>query len=63
MKRGKPLPIPQREFGFTSDVFNLFQECTADGERIVSEHEQTEKARKTADKAQRRLFRMRKQNP
>ena len=37
MKRAKPLPTPQKEFGFTRDTFNLFQECTTDGERTSHE--------------------------
>jgi len=54
-KRGRS-PIPQREFGFTTDTFNLFQQTTADGDRIVKEQEQTALARKQSEKAQRKLF-------
>jgi len=56
MKPSKRLLIPQKEFGFTPDTFNLFQECTTDGERIAREREQAEKAREPANKAQTRLF-------
>jgi hypothetical protein len=52
MKRGKGLPIPQKEFGFTPDTINLFQEFTGDGERISREHEDAEKARQRAEQAQ-----------
>ena len=53
-----PLPIPQKEFGFTKETFNLFQECTLAGERITREREQAEKALQRADKAQAPLFRV-----
>jgi hypothetical protein len=56
MKRRKPLPIPQNEFGFTPSMFNLFQDRTSDGERIARKREQAEKARQLADKAQTALF-------
>jgi len=56
MKRHKLLPIPQNEFGFTPNTFNLFQDCTSDGERIAREREQAEKARRLADAAQTALF-------
>ncbi len=52
----KPLPIPQHEFGFAPDTFNLFQETTLDGERIARERAQAEEARRQADAAQARLF-------
>jgi len=52
MKRGKRLPIPQKEFGFIPDAFNLFQESTVDGERMSREHEESEKARQHAEQAQ-----------
>ncbi len=45
--------IPQHEFGFTADTFNLFQESAQDGERIAREREQAEQARREADAAQR----------
>jgi hypothetical protein len=57
MKRAKQrLPIPQNEFGFTPNIFNLFGDCTSDGERIVREREQAEKARQLAETAQTALF-------
>jgi hypothetical protein len=56
MKRRKPLPIPQNEFGFTPNTFNLFQDCTSAGERIAREREQAEKARQLAEAAQSALF-------
>jgi len=56
MKRRKPLPIPQNEFGFTPNTFNLFQDCTSDGERIAREREQVEKEREFADAAQIAMF-------
>lgn len=48
MRRGQRLPIPQKEFGFTVDTFNLFQEQTLDGERIEREHAQVQAAREQA---------------
>jgi hypothetical protein len=56
MKRRKPLPIPQHEFGFTPDTFTLFSETGIDGVRITREREQSEQARCTADAAQASLF-------
>ena len=58
MKRSKRLPVPQQEFGFTADTFNLFREWTTDGERIAREREQADKARERAKAAQAELFRM-----
>jgi hypothetical protein len=52
----QPMPIPQNEFGFTPSTFNLFGDCTKDGERITREREQAEKARLLAAAAQPALF-------
>jgi hypothetical protein len=49
-------PIPQHEFGFTPDAFNLFPEATLDGDRIARERAETECARQAAAAAQPRLF-------
>ena len=46
------MPIPQNEFGFTPGTFNLFRECTNDGERIARERQQAERERRFADMAQ-----------
>jgi hypothetical protein len=57
MKRNKRrLPIPQHEFGFAPDAFNLIHETGFDGERIAREREAAERARHLADKAQAVLF-------
>lgn len=56
MKQSKRLPIPQKEFGFTPDTFNLFQECTGDGEHMAREREEAEKTRELAEAAQTGLF-------
>ena len=48
MKRHRPLPIPQNEFGFTPDTFNLFQDTASDGERITRERAESEQARRLA---------------
>jgi hypothetical protein len=56
MKRRKPLPIPQNEFGFTPSMFNLFGDCTSDGERISREREQAKRERQLAQMAQTALF-------
>ncbi len=46
MKRNKRrLPLPQHEFGFTPDTFNLFAEVSLDGERIAREQAEAEQAR------------------
>jgi hypothetical protein len=53
MKQAKRrLPIPQWEFGFAPDTFNLIVETGVDGERITHEHERIKKARQLAEKAQ-----------
>ena len=57
MKRSRRrLPIPQHEFGFTPDTFNLFVESTLDGERITREQAETEQKRRAAEAAQTALF-------
>ncbi len=50
------LPVPQNEFGFTPDMFNLFQESTTDGERIARERAEVEEARRVSASAQAALF-------
>ena len=53
MKRNKrPLPIPQYEFAFTREAFNLFSETTHDGERITRERAESELASRKAEAAQ-----------
>ena len=57
MKRNKrPLPIPQHEFLFTRQAFNLFTEATLDGDRITRERAEADRARRAAESAQARLF-------
>lgn len=51
------LPVPQWEFGFAADTFNLFQETTQDGERIARDRDEGERNRQLAERAQARLFR------
>lgn len=52
MKQAKRrLPIPQWEFGFAPDTFNLVVETGVDCERIAREQEQVIKARQLAEKA------------
>jgi hypothetical protein len=50
------LHIPQHEFGFTPDTFNLFAEATLDGERITREQAEADRTRRLADAAQAALF-------
>ena len=50
------LPIPQHEFGFAPNAFNLIAETGLDGGRIAREREEAERARHLADKAQSVLF-------
>ena len=49
-------PIPQHEFGFSPNTFNLIQDNATDGERIARERAEAEKARAVAEQAQARLF-------
>ena len=50
------LPIPQNEFGFAPDTFNLMQDTATDGEHITRERAESDKARALAEQAQARLF-------
>jgi hypothetical protein len=57
MKRTKHrLPLPQHEFGFTPETFNLFAEVSLDGERIAREQAEAEQTRLAADTAQAAFF-------
>jgi hypothetical protein len=50
------LPVPQHEFGFTPQAFNLFTETTLDGDRISREQTEADRARRAAESAQPHLF-------
>jgi hypothetical protein len=50
------LPLPQWEFGFAIQTFNLVQDTAQDGERIAREREETERNRQLAEAGQARLF-------
>jgi len=53
MKRNKRrLPVPQHEFGFTPDTFNLIAETGLDGERITRERGEADHARRIAEAGQ-----------
>ena len=57
MKRNRRrLPIPQHEFLFAPQAFNLFTDTTLDGDRIARERVEADRARRAADSAQARLF-------
>ena len=57
MKRRKyRLPIPQHEFCFSVDAFNLMAESSLDGERIARECAESDHARRMAEPAQAPLF-------
>lgn len=57
MKRSRRrLPVPQHEFGFTPDTFNLFAESAVDGERITREQTEAQQRRRAADAAQAAFF-------
>jgi hypothetical protein len=57
MKRNRRrLPIPQHEFGFTQDTFNLIIETGLDGERITRERGEADRARQLAEAAQAGFF-------
>ena len=49
-------PIPQHEFGFTPDTFNLMQDNAPDGERIARERDAIDEAQRRAQAAQAALF-------
>ena len=53
MKRNKRRqPLPQHEFGFTPDTFNLFAEVSLDGERIAREQTEAAERRREAEARQ-----------
>ena len=56
MKHTKALPVPQKEFGFAKDVFNLFHDWTSDGKRLQREQAEAEASRQRAFAAQTPLF-------
>jgi hypothetical protein len=57
MKKNKRrLPLPQHEFGFSPDTFNLFAEVSLDGDRIARERAEADQARLAAEAAQAALF-------
>ena len=57
MKKNKRrLPLPQHEFGFTPDTFNLFAEVSLDGERITREQSEAAQRRREAEAAQAAFF-------
>ena len=57
MKRTKRrLPLPQHEFGFAPDTFNLFAEVSLDGEHITREQAEAAERRRAADAAQAAFF-------
>ena len=63
MKRNRRrLPVPQHEFGFTPDTFNLIAETGLDGERITRERGEADHARQLAEAAQAAFFTTTKQN-
>jgi len=57
MKRTKRrVIVPQYEFGFAPDTFNLMRETGTDGERITRERAEAELARHMGEAAQSPLF-------
>ena len=57
MKRNRRrLPIPQHEFLFAGDTFNLALETGLDGDRLARERDEADRARRAAESAQARLF-------
>ena len=55
-KRKRRLPLPQHEFGFSSDTFNLFAEVSLDGERITREQAESAERRRAAEAGQAPFF-------
>jgi hypothetical protein len=63
MKRNRRrLPVPQDEFGFTPNTFNLIAETGLDGERITRERGEADHARQLAGAAQAAFFTTTTQN-
>ena len=57
MKRNRRrLPVPQHEFGFAPDTFNLIQETGIDGDRVTRERADADHTRRQAEAAQAALF-------
>ena len=57
MKKNKRrLPLPQHEFGFSPDAFNLFAEVSLDGERITREQAEAAERRRAAEAGQAAFF-------
>ena len=57
MKRNRRrLPVPQWEFGFAVDTFNLIVETGVDGDRIAHERAEVDDDRRRSDAAQPVLF-------
>lgn len=57
MKRNRRrLPIPQHEFGFTPNAFNLMIETALDGDRITRERFEADRAKRKTEAAQRLMF-------
>ena len=57
MKKNKRrLPLPQHEFGFSPDTFNLFAEVSLDGDRIARERAEADERRREAEAAQAAFF-------
>jgi hypothetical protein len=50
--RRRRLPIPQHEFGYAPEVFNLIQDTALDGWRLGRERMASEQARRLAEAAQ-----------
>jgi hypothetical protein len=48
--------LPQHEFGFTPDAFNLFAEVSLDGDRIAREQAEAAERRREAEAAQAAFF-------
>ena len=63
MKRRKyRLPIPQHEFGFAPNAFNLMAETGLDGARLARERAASDHARQLAEAAQTAFFTTTNQN-
>ena len=57
MKKNKRrLSLPQHEFGFSPDTFNLFVEVSLDCERITREQAEAAERRREAEAAQAAFF-------
>ncbi len=50
------MPIPQFEFGFSREAFNLITETGIDGDRVARERAEADESKRLAEQDQASLF-------